>query len=414
MDEKGFVRDFRPFRGKYAKQLPVSSEEYLFSGFKYEWRTISRYLKEKYVAEAIAGRIVVGWYTKLNPNVVGVDIDDHQGKAWAGVEASPLLLSLYDQVRQRMPEPSLLVQSPRGLHLYWLLTDRIPANILQGLAAEKLKNIKCEIRPTPDLSLRIPEASRILDTNTLLPQTREKLYRYHPAILFDDRFLPESIRSTLKDRKTRARGLLYSPKIEAAEALHSPFIPGETNNALNALVPVYKYAGLTIEDAIYRICVILQRSYLYDGELRDPRRLEQRVRSYYKRDYSFILPTPRIQQLNLLHKPLVDELVSQSPFAKQRDKPIERFLYSILNWTEWHDEIIQDAKKTAYFDYLYPWYRKNRRAGFYPLPSAVLRKANFDYFNLMPWLQETGFLTEAPFKYKPGYGICKYYKVRKD
>ena len=307
---------------------------------------------------------------------------------------------------------SIFLLSSRGLHVYYVLNDRLPSNLIESLTKEKLKGIPCEVRPTPDLALRIPEASRILDPKTLLPHPKRRTVKYHPAILFDDRYLPGIVRETLQDRKKKLQGLLYSPKIERIESDYTPIIPGFSNEALNHLIPVYKKAGLSPEDAIYRFTVLLQQSPIYDGELTKPLRLEQRIRSYYRKDYNNYVPQPQVLQLNLLHKFLVDDLVKQSPFAKQRDKVIESFLYSLLNWCAWHDEIIKDHKKTAYFDYLYPWYRKNRKAGYYPLPKTFLQRSNQRYFEIMTWLQEVGFIINAPFKYLPKGGICKYYRVR--
>ncbi len=412
MDYEDFTTDFKPYRGKYIKQFEVKAEGYLFPGMNHEWRTVKRYLKRSYIEKALAGVVLIGWFNNLKPNVIGIDIDDHLGTAWDGVAPSPQLLSKYNRILQVFPEPSLLVQSPRGLHVYYVLDDRLPSNLIEYLTKDKLKGIPCEIRPTPDLALRIPEASRILDPETLLPHPERKTIKYHPAILFDDRYLPEVVRNTLQDRKKKIRAFMYSPKIERIEGLYTPIVQGFSNESLNHLIPVYKKAGLSPEDAIYRFTVLLQQSPIYDGELTKPKRLAQRIYSYYQKDYDNYVPQPQVQQLNLLHKPLIDSLVEQSPFAKQRDKPIECFLYSLLNWCSWHDEIIKNPKQTAYFDYLFPWYRKNRKAGYYPLPFTFLRKSNFRYFEIMAWLQEIGFIVNAPFKYLPGGGICKYYRVR--
>lgn len=412
MDYENFTNDFKPYRGKYIKQFKVKAEEYLFPGMDHEWRTVKRYLTRSYIEKAIAGIILIGWFNNLKPNVIGIDLDDHQGTAWEGVSCSPQLLSKYNRVLQVFPEPSVLVQSPRGLHVYYVLYDRMPSYLIEGLARDKLKGIPCEVRPTPDLALRIPEASRILDPVTLLPDPRRKTIKHHPAMLFDDQYLPEAVRNTLQDRKKKIRAFMYSAKIERVEGLYTPIVRGFSNEALNHLIPVYKKAGLSSEEAIYRFTVLLQQSPIYTGELKNPKRLEQRICSYYQKDYNNYVPQPQVLQLNLLHKPLVENLVKQSPFGYQRDKAIESFLYSLLNWCAWHDEILKDPKQTAYFDYLYPWYRKNRKAGYYPLPQTFLVKSNQRYFEIMAWLQEIGFIINAPFKYLPKGGICKYYRVR--
>ena len=126
-----------------------------------------------------------------------------------------------------------------------------------------------------------------------------------------------------------------------------------------------------------------------------------------------IISAPKKEQFNPSYKPLVSRLIKQSSFAPQRNKPIERFLYALLDWCDWHDAIIKNPKLTALFDYLYPYYRVNRKAGFYPLPKYFLEKANCRYYEIMKWLKQIGFLENAPFKYVPNNGICKYYKVNK-
>ena len=130
MNYDDFTTDFKPYRGKYIKQFEVKVEDYLFPESNYEWRTVKKYLKRSYIEKAIAGLAVIGWFNNLKPNVIGIDIDDHRGQAWAGVAPSPQLLSKYNQILQRFPEPSQLVQSPRGLHLYYVLNDRLPSNLI--------------------------------------------------------------------------------------------------------------------------------------------------------------------------------------------------------------------------------------------------------------------------------------------
>ncbi|MBN2325384.1 MAG: hypothetical protein JXQ30_16770 [Spirochaetes bacterium] len=411
MNSVSFAKTFQPYRSRYTRQFEINGRQ-LFDGYSYEWKTISKPLKGYLIQKAIEGILTIGWFTNTLPNVLGVDLDDHKGTAWTGQEPSPRLLGFYNQITNRLPLPSLLVQSPHGLHLYWLLKDRIPANVLQQLAKSKLQGVRCEIRPTPDCSLRIPENRRILDPVTFLPKLFEdELTWYHPALLFDDGYLPETIRTTLQQRKTQLRSFRLSSRIEKAESLYTPIVPGQSNETLNALIPLYKGAGLTVEESAYRIDLILQQSYVYDGELRNSKRLEQRVRSYYRKDVSGFVPKPRAIQYSLLNKPIVDHLVGLSPFASQRDKSIERFLSKVLQWCDWHDWIMTQPKQISYMDFLYPWYRKNRKEGYYPLPQSLLRNANERYFSLMDWLLDIGFLIEAPYKYAPNKGICKYYSI---
>ena len=303
MDSQFFIKIFNPYRGKYTVKLQYVHDRYLFDGYGNEWRTIYKPMKNFLIERAIRGITIIGWFTNTRPNVLGIDIDDHDGYAWEGVKASQRLLSIYDNILKIFPLPSIVVQSPRGIHLYYILDDRIPTDILQYLAKLKLKNIPCEIRPTTDLSLRIPEEKRILNPKTLLPIIiNNELETYHPAFLFENEYLPGTLRQTLQERKCKLRSLKATAKLEQVEALYTPILPGQSNEALNNLIPIYKYAGLTEEESVYRMSMILQKSYLYKGELRKPKRLEQRVRSYYKRDIQKYVPKPKKLQLRISAK----------------------------------------------------------------------------------------------------------------
>jgi hypothetical protein len=111
---------------------------------------------------------------------------------------------------------------------------------------------------------------------------------------------------------------------------------------------------------------------------------------------------------------VAEHLVELSPFAVQRRKPIRRFIMAMLKWANWHDEVFADNRQTALFDFLYPYYRKNRREGYYPLPKSVLRKWNGHHEELMPWLERIGFLTPAPYGYSSLLGISRYYAINRE
>lgn len=409
---KAFVKHFNPYRGKYVMQgmSPLFDEPY--------WFHEEKQLTSGLIAKAILEQLVVGWFTTHVPNCLGVDLDDHRGKAWTGQQApSAYLLNVYRQVTERIGRPSLLIQSPHGLHGYWMLTERVPAAILYEQASKKLGGLPVEIKPTPTTALRIPTERRLLDPVTfqLLNQQFETVVEnmpvYHPVLVFNT--IPEDIRETLQTKRQKLRSFRALGRIEKAEqAVH--FYDGASNDAFLELCNVYRCAGLSEEDALYRFQVKLEQSPLYDGELKHkPRRLLQRICSEYKRNpYN---PQPRQEvQLSLFNQFIVDELSSRHPFARQRTQPVRRFIEKILLWADWHDDILQDPGKTAVFDYLYRYYRKNRRAGYYPLPRSLLKKTNSHYETLMPWLESEGFIEPAPYKYSAMQNICRYYKVHRE
>lgn len=407
-----FVKHFTPYRGRYTMQgrSPLFDEPC--------WFTRTERLTGGVIAKAILERLVVGWFTTYVPRCLGVDVDDHRGRAWTGRgQPSAYLLAIYDQVVARLGcRPSLLLQSPRGLHGYWILSERMPAEILHAQASARLAGLPVEIRPTPTTALRIPAERRLMDPATfqLLSQPFEAVLDampiYHPVVVFYT--IPEEIRQTLLTKRRKLRSFRAVGRVEDAErSVH--FYAGQSNAAFLELCNVYRCAGLDEDEALYRFQLKLEQSPLYDGELRQkPGRLLQRIRSEYRGNpYT---PQPREVQLGLFNGYVVGELVARHPFARQRTAPIRRFLDRVLLWCDWHDDILQDRGRTAVFDYLFTYYRKNRRAGYYPLPYTFLRKANSQYASLMPWLQAEGFIEPAPYGYSTILNVCKYYKVQRE
>ncbi len=409
-----FVKTFQPYQKRYT----VQQNQGLFENY---WFTNNQYLNSEIIRRAILGEIVAGYFVTNSPNILGIDIDDHQGTAWKGGRPSPYLLSVYSQVVQRLRSlPSLLLQSPHGLHAYWILEQNIPAVILFDEAKKLLGNTPVEIKPTPTASLRIPVEKRFIDPenfqllNIPLYMIIQQMWIYHPAFIFDDSVFPESIRESLNTKKAKLRTLKNLPRIEKVEKELMPFVNGQTNDVKMKLCLTYRMAGLSVEEAVYRFGMCLLQSPFYTGNLRNPGQAEKFVRYEYSRNAKEnYKPKPRDLQLDFFNKLAAENIAAQQPFAKQRTKPVFRLANGILEWADWHNEILKNKGQTAFFDYLYPWYRKNRKAGFYPLPQSYLRKLNFRYFDVLPWLENIGFLRQAPFKYLPKGGICKYFNIER-
>ena len=399
MKAEAFVKTFKPYRGKYAMKSKTFFGEHWFSR--------EAFLSGSIIENAISGALVAGWYLTANSDVFGVDIDDHK-------QEFSQFSKLNGIVEKLGVRPSVLFKSPRGLHAYWFLTERLPVELIKRLGAERLPGV--EIRPTDNQSLRIPAENAALDPETFQPlldsfeNICEKAERVHPAFLFGEDYLPEKVRSSLQARKMQARVIRAIPRLQKVEAECLPFFDGKTNEKYLKLVTAYKFAGLTVEEAVYRFGLVLEQSrYTYSGDLRNPRILESRVRSSYKNiRYT---PRPRLIQAELFTEMMVEALVELSPFHKKRTWPIRRFLYDLLRWKAWHDEIAKHPGQVAFMDFIYPYYRKNRRAGFYPLPRNLFRKLNTHFETLVAWLVEIRFLKPSPYGYSSTLGICKYYAL---
>jgi hypothetical protein len=409
-DLNTFTRTINPYRGKYAEL--VNDPFDLFDNKK--WITKHEYLSNYKIAQSISGIVKRAYYSCTMPQCLSIDIDDHHGTAWKGqVQASPYLLGLYQTVCSRLGHPSFLVQSPRGLHSYYVFNQRIPSNILLDNARQKIKTNLVEIKPTLDTALRIPEQDTFLDPMTLAPCDDfdfDSMTVYHPALIIGMNCLADTIKkTTLKDRKTIIKNLNKS-HVKRVEA-ENPFLDGNSNETLNLLIPVYKRAGLSVQEAFERIDTLIGTSQFYT---RKPdttgQRLKKRVECYYNREY--IHRIEPVKQTNLFDDPAVMAILELSPFSKQREKPIKTFLQSLYQWKNYQDEIYQDKARLAWFDYLYPFYRNNRKKGLYPLPRNLMTRWNQRYFEITTWLHDIGILEASQYRYKPGGGICKYYRIK--
>ncbi|MHA2031465.1 MAG: hypothetical protein ACW99Q_18975, partial [Candidatus Kariarchaeaceae archaeon] len=237
------------------------------------------------VEEAVQGKLIVGYFTNTMPDYLGVDIDDHKVKASSDCCISPRLKSLYEQVVRCMSIiPNIVLRTPRGLHVYWFLEERLPSLVISRLATETLLRVQCEVRPTTTLSLRIPNKNGFLDPHSLTPvRFNVDIKRYHPALLFGDKYLPDFQFSKNKRGGYKTDVQVSQQKIREKENEFIPILNGDSNRMLNVLIPFYKRCGFDLYSAISRIQRLLEQSPDYDGELKSrPDRLKQRVLSYYR------------------------------------------------------------------------------------------------------------------------------------
>ena len=171
------------------------------------------------------------------------------------------------------------------------------------------------------------------------------------------------------------------------------FLDGCTNSQFLELEQAYRCSGLSLEGALDRFKLILDRSFGYTnakaGAITE-KTLRNRLECTYKKNETPKVYKPR--EVSLFNQAIIEDLIAVSPFAKQREKPLRRFLGKLLNWCDWHDDLLQDKAQLAVFDWYYKYYRKNRKEGYYPLPYTQLRSWNGHYNEITNWLLKIGFL----------------------
>jgi hypothetical protein len=237
---------------------------------------------------------------------------------------------------------------------------------------------------------------------------------YHYAKLFGGDL--HSFRQTREQKRDRVVSLGKAESLYSIEAQVVPmgFLDGCSNQQFLQLEQAYRCAGLSLEATLDRFKLVLDRSFGYTSNKPDAislKNIRKRLECTYKKNESPKTYKPR--EISLFNQTIIEDLIAVSPFAKQREKPLRRFLWELLAWCDWNDDVLKDKPLTAVFDYYYKYYRKNRKEGYYPLPYTQLRKWNGHYNEIMQWLLKIGFLEASPYQYSKLLSVCKYYRLKR-
>ena len=267
------------------------------------------------------------------------------------------------------------------------------------------------IRDSPDTMRPLPEAPSFADLVA-------EAVHYLPDDLFGGAVEPRAVRESLAVRRARFGSLGRWRTLAGIEAAVAPVGPGETNAALCRLVPCYRGAGMTAEESAARFAGLLHPSYT--GELRDRHRLLGRVRSFFRNPAPTLYTRPVDLQGDLFSEGIAaavaetwkprGETRQARAGATKRRRTLGRFVLGILDWAGYVRRVYDDPGARAAWNYVYPFFAKNMREGFVPLPRSVLRKHG-EPERVLPHLEAQGFLTPSPYPYVPGAGICRYYRV---
>ena len=413
MEVKDFKEVFKPYCKRYSKEI---TERGLFK-LTSRWIIIEKYLTDILIEHALIGLQSLGYFKTAWVNSFGIDIDDHDNGGWYGVHPTDMVIKKYTMVIQRLGfRPSVCVESPHGIHCYYFFDSHTSWLRLYETVREHLHGIDIEILPTPTKTLRIPRVGCFLNPETLEsidpPSPRD--IKYYPAkILF---ISPEQ--ASEETGKTR-RSFDKFYQMQAKEAEHFPLENGNTNRAVVECGIAYRMAGLTLDQAAIRFKLRVDESTGYTGDLRDEKRIQHRFSAIYRHKMSYI-PQPRVGYCYIVDEIVINKLVIISPFAKQRNIPLKHFLTELFIWCNYIENLKKDPVMYTYMCEKYPFFRKNTRAGYYPLPSVLLRGWNWDYFSILGWLLDVGFLKPLNSSdsvrgaYSNTLHSCKYYAITRE
>ena len=427
-DAAYFIKLFKPFTRRYLKRITYGGHS--------QWIVQPSPLSFKRIQSTITKGHDISWFSSFRTPALGIDIDFHElpSPCWQGNVPNPHLEELYGEIIYAFDHyPSLICRSPRGLHIYYLLKNPMEYSNLKLLAEDRLSHITShiEIKPSPNTGLRIPVKKWILDPESFKPIGTDTPIKWESINQFDtDTLFGPDYRQTLsrlnftKPERTEqpdpqdsleesellSRKEKYKRMLTAEREL-LPFTNGRSNEILCQLIPKYKAVNFSVQSIIERLQYHISSSPGYTNDLTDPYILERRVIDILNmKSKTFQPASPKITEL----PEHLEEIIKKHTFPKQRTKGIRQYFLGLLNWKALHDRSLTDFKFRSRMDDMYPYYWRNRKLGFYPLPSKVQKSWNKNYNSLLPWLKEMGILVESGFKYSPGAHICKYYEIYLD
>lgn len=410
-----WYKHFQPYQGKFT--VRIKSQDTGLFGSEFHYITKNERLDFRLIHKALSGSEVVGRFSTYKTKVLGIDIDHHFIDAWHSERPCAELLKKYETVIKSIGQfPSLVFRSEHGLHLYYFFEYYSLHEIMQRQIEKKLGSASeyAEILPTPNHSLRIDPLNNCLDPRTLnrIPFPSEVELYCQSQVLSSD-CLPDSFR---RGKRKRLKSIRNQTKLETLEKGIIPIRAGSSNEAYKILSTAYYLNGLTTAEAVTRFTELLISSG-YIGELRNLKRLEQRMKSTYrqlKRKGAEIFEgVNKPAELDLFDLNLIRSAVNKSPFAVQRKKALESYLQNLLRWKNYIDRM--EKSEFELWSWFYMDFRVNRKAGFYPIPSLVMKSWNGHYKALNDFLQSLNMLRQETnhwFDLKGNKtGKCRYFSI---
>jgi len=409
VDSNDFNCIFHPFRKRHLKQ---TVERDLFGNVEPQW-IAAGYLSNYLIHKALNGAATLAYFKTTYTDSFAVDIDVHE---WHGLPLfAPDLQEKTRSVVERIGySPSIAVETPHGIHLYYFFAKRAPLLKLYNIVEELLGDLDVEILPTNKKALRIPSEFSYLDPETFEPiDAPTEFNRYPVTILFGD--------SKDTHEKQAHRGSWRRVfNVKAKEAEHFPLINHHTNRAVVECGIAYHLAGIPIEQAVDRFHELVLKSPGYTRDLRNKARVMQRFSAIYAHQFSYV-PSAKVSQISLLNAITVNRIIELAPFAPQRKEPLRRFFYDLLIWNDYILGLQKnDPAIHTYMCSEYSYFRKNVRVGYIPLPYTLLSRWNGHYASIIEWAVNFGLLepfdtkTSKRGSYSKVLHSCKYYRVHPD
>ena len=364
------------------------------------WSKVDYYLTDNQLLKSINNvRSDVAIFSCYKANFFVCDIDNHSGK----VDVKNIYYKIYNKIGQ----PSLVCKSPRGLHVYYLLTDYYDASLLTKKISQLLNLKNVDIKPSYNSAIRSINSNYILSP-TSLHKSRKKFCNYikesvkysSSEILFD---YIEPIKKPLC-KSSGPIGIIYK---------------GQTNDALNTLIPIWKTKGFTNEQCVEMFQEKLDKSY--SGECRSKARLLKRIQYYTGGLETKKIVSSSLEFVEDTYSKLIEFILNKyDKFYKNKTlynrtrfkSKLKEFIIAILYAKQTNKSIYDDPQSRSLYDQLYCFFSKEVRNGNTPLPSTFFKAISTNYHQYTNFLHLIGFISMPNGRsYDTQRNSCIYYKV---
>ena len=200
--------------------------------------------------------------------------------------------------------------------------------------------------------------------------------------------------------------------------LFSPsFVDGLSNDQFMSLVFLYRRKGFAPEEAIARVKRGLAASPNFTGAIGDSdEQLLQRILAVYGYGGSDILQRETWHKIDrdtiaANSQKILRSVSSLDSYKPRSKRGILHYIEKLLAWKAFQDAAANYPELIAHYDSLYPYYRINRKRGYYPLPASVQTSWTKQCHVYRRLLLQAKYLEPAPFKPSARAHICKYYRI---
>ena len=370
----------------YRKNYNVETE--------YGWKKSSYYLTDNAILRALnAEKSTVGVFSCYQTNFFVIDIDNHDEKTNVNL--------IYSQIYDKLGIPSIVCKSPRGLHVYYCMKDYYDANLLSTEIKAILK-LNVEVKPTPSCSIRLLSKENLLDPETLNYNVKDFTNYINDSIIYNvSEFL---CLSEIKPKRVKKDSI-------------DIIFKGETNIAMNTLIPQWKSKGFSNEECANKFIAKLDSSYT--GDCRNYNHVLKRASCYE------VLPSKSVQSdfLKIVEEEnieLINSIISH--FKKQsnmndynknlRCENIKKIVVGILYAKKDAEAVYQDKELLSVYNTRYPYYENEVGKGNTPLSSNFFKSIVSNYHSIFNYLISIGFIKRKNGRsYDSNIHSCQYYFV---